>query len=157
VSDAFLVFDGSRDDFLEVSGEVVLGNRFSPKAKKITVRIGRYAKTFRLGRDGRSTGKGKSYFELSGEMRGGRFKDSTVAYTLYLKRVSLFRMLPSMGFYTTDEAEDGEQALLSLNVKIDRIPRETTFVLGFDSYEEEWMLIDGEDSLAPQLRPEAAS
>ncbi len=140
LSRGVLRYDGTRSDFLQLSGTVFVGNDFSPRAKKVVVVIGGYKKAFRLDRNGQSAGRG-SYVQLRGSMKRGKFKDSTVKFTLVLERVPLFRTLPSLGFYQSDEAEDGEQATMPLVVNVNGIELGAWPVLGFSFDSEQWKLI----------------
>lgn len=140
ISRALLQFDSTKDDFLELSGKVFVGNDFSPRAKKVTIAVGSYKKTFRLDRNGQSEGSG-SYFDLRGTLKRGKFRDSTVKFTLAFERVSLFRLLPSLGFYRSDEAEDGEQAIIPLKVTINGRELNASPILGFSYDSEQWKLV----------------
>jgi hypothetical protein len=140
ISRGTLQFDETRKDFLELSGRVFVGNGFRPRAKRVTIALGSFRKTFRLDRNGQSVGNG-SFFDLRGTLKSGKFKDSTVRFALSLERVSLFRMLPSMGFYRSDEAEDGEQAIMPLTVTINGMELTASPVLGFIYDSEQWELI----------------
>ncbi len=140
ISRGLLQFDGTRKDFLELSGKAFVGNGFSPRAKRVTITVGAFKRTFRLDRNGQSVGNG-SYFDLRGTLKRGKFRGSAVRFTLSLERASLFRMLPSMGFYRSDEAEDGEQAIMPLTVTINGMELKASPVLGFSYDSEQWELI----------------
>jgi hypothetical protein len=141
VSRGVLQFDGTKSDFLEISGAVFVGNNFSPRAKRVIIAIGGYRKNFRFDRKGQSIDKGQSYFDLRGAMRRGKFKDSTVNFKFAFERVSLFKKLSSLGFYTSEEAEDGEQALMPVNVTINGLQYQVNPSFGFDLQSEQWQLL----------------
>lgn len=140
ISRGLLQFDGTRKDYLELSGKIFVGKGFNPRAKRVTIAVGAFKRTFRLARNGQSVGT-KSYFDLRGALKRGKFRSSTVKFTLSLERVSLFRTLPSMGFYRSDEAEDGEQSIIPFTVTINGMELKASPVLGFSYDSEQWELI----------------
>ncbi len=141
VSGASLEFYAERSDYLEVSGAVFVGNSFNPRSKKVTISISDYSKQFRLDRRGQSVGRGKSYLNLRGTLKRGKFKDSMVRFTLFIEHASLFTLLPDLGFNGGDEAADGDQVVLPLSVAINGMELKAEPVLEFSLDSEQWELV----------------
>jgi hypothetical protein len=140
VSRGVLQYDGTRTDFLELSGKIYVGNKFSPQAKRVTIEIGDYRKSFRLGRTARSADKTGSSFQLRGSLRRGRFRDQTVSYAVNFERVRLFEALESLGFSHSEEAVEDQEATLPLSLTINGVNHRVNPIFRFDLDTEQWRI-----------------
>lgn len=143
VRSALLQFDyvrGSRD-FLDVSGKLSVGRNFKPAGKKVTIKIGRFSKTFRLTANGQSAGSGVSFFDLSGTFKGAAFRSQSVRFDLTLERVKLFSELSTLGFPSSFDASEGQQVPLPLTVLVNGVESSTTTILGFKSRSARWSVV----------------
>lgn len=142
VSRGMLQYDGTRTDFLEFSGKVYVGSKFTPHSKKVTVAIGSYRRSFRLGRTARSVDRSGSYFQLRGSLRRGRFRDQTVSYAASFERVRLFEVLQSLGFAQSEEAVEGQEATLPLRLTINGMKNRLNPTFRFYLESGQWNLIE---------------
>ncbi|MCO6432477.1 MAG: trypsin-like serine protease [Deltaproteobacteria bacterium] len=142
IQKALLQFDfkGSSTDFLDLTGRISVGPKFSPRSKKVTVRIGRFSKQFKLGPDGESRASGKSYFDLVGPFKGKFFRKSEVKYFLTLERVPFYDELATLGFPMSDQAVEGQEVPLPVTVSIDGIESSATAILRFRSRDARWFV-----------------
>jgi hypothetical protein len=141
ISQAELQFDNDpRSDYLGILGKISVGPRFRPKRATVIVTIGRFSRTFRLDGNGESVGGSWSYFDLQGQLRGGRFRRSTVGFELALDKTALFDELTTLGFPETDLAERDQRVPLPLSVIINGVEASTTTVLRFRERDALWVV-----------------
>jgi hypothetical protein len=141
VSRVELQFDNDpRSDYLGILGKISVGSRFKPRRARVVVTIGRFSRTFRLDSNGQSTGNLQSYFDLQGQLRGGRFKRSTVGFELELNRAELLNELTTLGFPETDLAESDQRVPLPLSVTLNGVEASTTTTLRFRDRDAIWVI-----------------
>jgi hypothetical protein len=136
IKKALLQFDDDKNnDFLDVTGTILVTPNFKPRGKRVMMRIGRFSKTFRLASNGQSTGNGRSYFDLYGSLKTGKAK-----FDLTFERVPLAEELSTLGFPSTADAVGGQEVALPLSVTIDGVESSATVTLRFGARDERWRI-----------------